>query len=93
MSKAILELNGQLHHLDLHDNETLLEAAMRYNLDAPYACMSGACTQCKALLTEGEVDMDDSGALSAEEIDEGYILTCQARPRDGQGLEYKYEDE
>jgi ring-1,2-phenylacetyl-CoA epoxidase subunit PaaE len=61
-------------------DDTILTAAQAAGLDSPYSCAAGVCSTCKAKLVEGKVLMDRTWALSGREIDEGYILTCQARP-------------
>ena len=60
--------------------ETLLEAALRAELDPPYACAGGACGTCRAKIVFGEVVMDTNYALTAADVDSGYVLTCQSRP-------------
>jgi ring-1,2-phenylacetyl-CoA epoxidase subunit PaaE len=60
--------------------ETLLEAGMREGMELPHACKSGVCSTCRAMLVEGEVDMDQNFALEDYEIARGYILTCQSYP-------------
>ena len=62
------------------DGENILDAAMNAGLDLPYACKGGVCATCKAKLVEGEIDMDINHALEADEVSEGYILSCQAHP-------------
>jgi ring-1,2-phenylacetyl-CoA epoxidase subunit PaaE len=47
----------------------------------PFACKGGVCCTCKAKLIEGEVDMDVNYGLEQEEIEHGFILTCQSHPR------------
>ena len=59
----------------------MLEAALRIGLDAPYACQGGSCCTCRALLQEGKVEMTVNYALSASEVKQGYILTCQSHPK------------
>ena len=46
----------------------------------PYACKAGVCSTCRAMLVEGQADMDANYALEDYEIARGYILTCQAYP-------------
>lgn len=60
--------------------ETMLEAGMREGMELPHACKSGVCSTCRAMLVEGEVDMDQNFALEDYEIARGYILTCQSYP-------------
>ncbi|PHN06327.1 1,2-phenylacetyl-CoA epoxidase subunit PaaE [Flavilitoribacter nigricans] len=59
---------------------TILDAALRRNADLPFACKGGVCCTCKAKLLEGEVDMEVNYALEQEQLDAGYILSCQAVP-------------
>ncbi|MDO5032636.1 1,2-phenylacetyl-CoA epoxidase subunit PaaE [Corynebacterium sp.] len=62
-------------------NESLLNAALRVRSDVPFACAGGVCGTCRAKLVEGEVEMDENYALEAEEVEAGYILTCQSHPK------------
>jgi ring-1,2-phenylacetyl-CoA epoxidase subunit PaaE len=59
---------------------SVLEAALRVRADAPFACRGGVCGTCRAKVLEGEVVMDTNYALEPEEIDSGYVLTCQSHP-------------
>ena len=59
---------------------TVLTAALKEGLDAPYSCQGGVCSSCLAKVTEGKAVMDKNSILSKEEIEEGLILTCQAHP-------------
>ncbi|MCB0632992.1 MAG: 1,2-phenylacetyl-CoA epoxidase subunit PaaE [Saprospiraceae bacterium] len=61
-------------------SESILDAALKKNADLPFACKGGVCCTCRAKLLEGEVDVMVNYGLEQEEIDEGYILTCQAIP-------------
>jgi ring-1,2-phenylacetyl-CoA epoxidase subunit PaaE len=69
--------------------ETVLAAALRQGIELPYSCTGGVCSTCRALLVEGEVDMDVHYALEDYEIKSGYVLTCQSYPQsDTIGLDY-----
>lgn len=61
-------------------NETILNAALRARPDVPFACAGGVCGTCRAKVVEGSVDMDENYALEKDEIEKGYVLTCQSRP-------------
>ena len=61
--------------------ENILDAALRNNADLPFACKGGVCCTCKAKLMEGEIDMEVNYALEPEEVEDGFILTCQAIPK------------
>jgi ring-1,2-phenylacetyl-CoA epoxidase subunit PaaE len=60
--------------------ETLLDAALAQNLDAPYACKAGVCSTCRAKVLEGETEMAVNHALEDYEVRQGYVLTCQCYP-------------
>lgn len=75
-----IRLYGTESTFDVEPDETILTAAQRANLDPPFACQIGACCTCRAKLLSGRVVMDEREALSDDEIDEGYILTCQSHP-------------
>ena len=77
---ANIIIDGDEHIVTLENNETILDAAIRVGIDAPYACQGGSCCTCRALLEEGNVEMAVNYALSASEVKKGYILTCQSRP-------------
>ncbi|WP_345750495.1 1,2-phenylacetyl-CoA epoxidase subunit PaaE [Microbacterium rhizophilus] len=61
-------------------NESILNAALRVRSDVPFACAGGVCGTCRARVTEGSVSMRENYALEPDEIDRGYVLTCQSHP-------------
>ena len=63
------------------DGDAILDAAINQGADLPYACKGGVCCTCRAKLVEGEVDMDVNYGLEQDEIEQGFILTCQSHPR------------
>ncbi|PKV81879.1 fatty acid desaturase [Nocardia fluminea] len=75
-----ITLSGTDHTLELAPGETVLESALKSNIDAPYACLGGACGTCRARITTGAVSMEQNLALTTAEVDAGYILTCQSHP-------------
>jgi len=66
--------------LSMNKNETILNAVLKENIDAPYSCQGGVCSSCIARVTEGKVEMVNNQILTDDEIEEGLILTCQAQP-------------
>lgn len=66
-----------------YDGQNILDAAIAQGADLPYACKGGVCSTCKAKLTEGIVEMNRNYALEEDEVEDGFILTCQSHPRSG----------
>ncbi len=62
------------------DGPPVLEAALEVRADAPFACKGGVCGTCRAKVLEGTVEMDTNWALEPDEVDRGYVLTCQSHP-------------
>jgi ring-1,2-phenylacetyl-CoA epoxidase subunit PaaE len=80
-SKITVKLDGRSFDFDLGLNsDTILDAALKQGADLPFACKGGVCCTCKAKLLEGKVEMEVNWGLEQEEVDEGYILTCQSHP-------------
>ncbi|MGH1525907.1 1,2-phenylacetyl-CoA epoxidase subunit PaaE [Leifsonia sp. L25] len=61
-------------------NESVLNAALRVRPDVPFACTGGVCGTCRARLLFGDVRMTENYALEPEELEAGYVLTCQSHP-------------
>ena len=80
-AKVTIRLDGRSSELSLRpDDVPVLEAALRVRSDLPFACKGGVCGTCRARLVEGTVQMDANYALEPEEIEKGYVLTCQSHP-------------
>ena len=80
-SNVSIILDGD--HIDIalnSDGETILDAAQKAGADLPFACKGGVCCTCKAKVLEGSVRMDVNYALEKDEVEAGYILTCQSHP-------------
>ena len=82
-SKITVKVDGRSFDFDLSLNSdtTILDAALKQGADLPFACKGGMCCTCKAKLVEGEVEMDVHWGLEHEEVEQGYILTCQSHPK------------
>lgn len=80
-SKVFVTLDGKEREVIIKDNKlSILHAAIKAGMDAPFSCEAGICSTCMAKVTEGTVRMDENNILSDEEVAKGYILTCQSHP-------------
>ncbi len=80
-SSITVKLDGRSFSFDLSKKgQSILDAALAQGADLPFACKGGVCSTCKAKLVSGEVNMDVNYALEPEEVEQGYILTCQSHP-------------
>lgn len=80
-SNVTVILDGDRYDLALQsDGENILDAANKAGADLPYACKGGVCCTCKAKIIEGTARMDVNYALEKDEVEAGYILTCQSHP-------------
>lgn len=76
-----IRLDGRASTFSLRpDGPPVLEAALQERSDLPFACKGGVCGTCRARLIEGTVQMDANYALEPEEVERGYVLTCQSHP-------------
>ncbi|MFK8055151.1 MAG: 2Fe-2S iron-sulfur cluster-binding protein [Saprospiraceae bacterium] len=81
LSKVAITYDDKTVVIDmLDDGNHMLEAALSYGLELPYACQGGVCSTCKCKVTKGEVLMDVNYALEPDEVEAGFVLSCQARP-------------
>jgi ring-1,2-phenylacetyl-CoA epoxidase subunit PaaE len=82
VSKVSIRLDGVQFEMNLpYQGDSILDAALKHGADLPYACKGGVCSTCRAKLIDGEVDMEVNYALEPDEIEKGYILTCQSHPK------------
>ena len=65
---------------EMSQKQTVLDAALKKGIDAPYSCQGGICSSCLARVTSGTAEMTKNSILTDKEIASGLILTCQAHP-------------
>ncbi len=82
VDEAIVEvlLNGETHTLHCSGNETLLEAALKAGLNAPYSCQAGMCASCMCQVVEGSVHLRHNDVLDKKDLAKAWTLACQAVP-------------
>ncbi|MCF6321927.1 MAG: 2Fe-2S iron-sulfur cluster-binding protein [Rhizobiaceae bacterium] len=61
--------------------DTILGAAKKSGHVLPFSCAGGMCATCRCKLIEGEVEMDANYSLEPWELEAGYVLACQSRPK------------
>ncbi len=76
----VIRLEGRKHRVGYEPGDTILEAARRAGLKPPFNCQAGNCATCMAYLDAGKATMRVNNALHADEVEEGWVLTCQAIP-------------
>lgn len=64
----------------MKQTDTILEATLAQDIDAPHSCKGGICSSCIARITEGSAKMRQNNILTDSEIAQGLVLTCQAEP-------------
>ena len=88
--EVTVTLGGKTVVVRYQPGDTLLETARRGGLRPPFSCEAGNCATCMAFLHEGSVRMRANNALTPEEVEEGWVLTCQSLPS-GQTVTVEYE--
>lgn len=79
-TKITVTVDDETTTFEMSQKQTILEAALDEDLDAPYSCQGGICSSCLARIKEGEATMRQNNILTESEVSEGLILTCQAHP-------------
>ena len=88
---AIVTLDGERHEVRWPRNAKLLDVLLDKGLDAPFSCREGHCGACAVLKKSGDVEMEVNDVLEQQDLDEGLILGCQARPR-SDSVEVTYDE-
>lgn len=81
ISQVTVIMDGTETIFQLASNgNAILDAAMDAGVDAPFSCKGAVCATCRAKVKEGKVTMSMNYALTDDEVEAGYILTCQSHP-------------
>ena len=88
---AIVTLDGERHEVRWPRSAKLLDVLLDKGLDAPFSCREGHCGACAVLKKSGDVEMEVNDVLEQQDLDEGLILGCQARPR-SDSVEVTYDE-
>lgn len=88
---AVVELDGETHEVVWPKNTPLLDVLLSQGIQAPFSCRKGECSACACVLKSGQAEMLHNGILEPEEIDDGYVLSCQLVPKSDR-VEVSYSD-
>jgi 3-ketosteroid 9alpha-monooxygenase subunit B len=75
-----VDLDGEVHNFDWPVQAKLLDFLLEKGLKAPYSCRQGQCSACACIVSEGELKMLHNEILEQDDLDEGFVLACQALP-------------
>jgi ring-1,2-phenylacetyl-CoA epoxidase subunit PaaE len=73
-------LDGKPYNMAMRRNEKILDIAVSLGMDLPYSCKAGVCCTCRCKVMEGTTEMEKNFTLEKPEVEQGFILSCQARP-------------
>ena len=90
-TKITIMVDDEETTFDMSQKQSVLDAALKKGLDAPYSCQGGICSSCIARIKSGTAEMKKNAILTDKEIAQGLILTCQAHPTSAE-LSIDYDD-
>jgi ring-1,2-phenylacetyl-CoA epoxidase subunit PaaE len=73
-------LDGKKHQIQMSTTDKILDVALAAGLDLPYSCKGGVCCTCRAKVMHGSVEMEKNFTLEKWEAEQGFVLSCQAKP-------------
>jgi anthranilate 1,2-dioxygenase reductase component len=75
--------DGKTVFFDIQDGDLLLDAALKNGVKIPLDCREGVCGTCQGVCETGVYSMDyvDEEALSADDLKQRRILSCQTHVR------------
>lgn len=78
--KLRIVLDGKPYDMTMGPDDHVLDVALNHGLDLPYSCKGGVCCTCRAKVMEGQVEMSKNFTLEPWEMEQGFVLSCQAKP-------------
>lgn len=80
-TKLKVIVDDEEFELVMDQDDVILDAILKEDIDVPYSCQGGICSSCLAQLKSGKAEMRKNQILTDEEVEQGLILTCQAQPQ------------
>ena len=71
---------GETHTFECDEETTILDALEEAGLDHNYSCRAGSCSSCCMKILEGTLDQEEQYFLDDDQLEEGFALTCVAKP-------------
>ena len=71
---------GEINTFECDEDTSILDALEEAGLDHNYSCRAGSCSSCCMKILEGTLDQEDQFFLDDYQLEEGYALTCVAKP-------------
>ena len=88
-----ISFNNNNYEFECADNEYILEAADRNNIDLPSSCRAGACSSCVGKINQGSVDQHDQSFLDDDQLAAGFALLCVSFPTSDLSIEAGVEEQ
>ena len=86
-------MDGMTTVVDVAEGKSILDAALDAGMDAPYSCMGGVCCTCRAKMVSGQAEMDVNYALEPDEVEAGFVLTCQTKLKGAGPFEVDFDQQ
>ena len=86
-------IDGMTTVVEVAEDKSILDAALDAGMDAPYSCMGGVCCTCRAKMVSGQTEMDVNYALEPDEVEAGFVLTCQTKLKGAGPFEVDFDQQ
>lgn len=74
-------LDGNTRDIEVDESVRFVDAMEQAGLRPPYSCRDGSCGTCMCTLEEGDVELHHNNILTQADINDGWIIACQAMAR------------
>ena len=83
---------GETNTFECDEDTSILDALEEAGFEHNYSCRAGSCSSCCMKIVEGTVDQEDQFFLDDDQMEEGFVLTCVAKPTSDVVLLTEQED-